>query len=87
MASQVDSMTILEVPGAEKLLGQGDMLLKSDTGETLQRIQIAHIGDDDVSSIVAFWKNQAAERNYSSKDIIGDYRQWATLWLENYSMI
>ena len=75
MASQVDSMTILEVPGAEKLLGQGDMLLKSDTGETLQRIQIAHIGDDDVSSIVAFWKNQAAERNYSSKDIIGDYRQ------------
>ena len=52
-----DSRTILDTVGAEMLLGKGDMLFKPGGGR-LQRMHGAFVSDDDVSSVVDFWKKQ-----------------------------
>ena len=54
VASQIDSRTILDTSGAEKLLGAGDMLyLSGDMGKPL-RLQSAFIGEDEVKRVVSF---------------------------------
>ncbi len=56
VTSQIDSRTIIDGPGAEKLLGKGDMLfLPIDRPKPL-RIQGAFLGDPEVASVVDFWK-------------------------------
>jgi S-DNA-T family DNA segregation ATPase FtsK/SpoIIIE len=52
VASQVDSRTILDMPGAEKLLGQGDMLFLGSDMSQPARVQSAFISEDEVKSIV-----------------------------------
>ena len=51
LRSQIDSRTILDSAGAEKLLGQGDMLLLAHGSSKLQRIQGAYISDDEVKEL------------------------------------
>lgn len=51
LRSQVDSRTILDTAGAEKLLGQGDMLLLANGSSKLQRIQGAYISDEEVKNL------------------------------------
>ena len=58
VASQIDSRTIMGQPGAETLLGNGDMLF-SDRGTKLKRIQGAFLSDDEVHRVVDFLKKQA----------------------------
>lgn len=54
--SQIDSRTILDSPGAEKLLGKGDMLfLPVDRARPL-RVQGAFLGDDEVEAVVDYWR-------------------------------
>ncbi len=56
VSSGVDSRTILDQGGAEKLLGRGDMLYQpSDEGKPI-RAQMAYLSDKEIESIVAFWK-------------------------------
>ncbi|MFC1656433.1 DNA translocase FtsK [Patescibacteria group bacterium] len=58
VASQVDSRTILDMSGAEKLLGNGDMLyMASDTGKP-KRIQGAFISEKEVNIMANFWRNK-----------------------------
>ncbi|GAC1500058.1 MAG: hypothetical protein NVS1B10_03390 [Candidatus Saccharimonadales bacterium] len=57
-ASQVDSRTIIDQVGAEKLLGQGDMLLTTSDMPKPKRIQGALIGDDETAKIVDFIRMQ-----------------------------
>lgn len=57
VASQVDSRTILDVGGAEKLLGQGDMLYFS-TGSSLERIQGVFIEDDNIENVITRIKKE-----------------------------
>ena len=52
VSSQIDSRTILDSTGAEKLLGKGDMLFDPMGSTTLTRIQGAFISEEDVSKIV-----------------------------------
>ncbi len=52
-----DSRTILDTVGAEKLLGNGDMLFKP-TGDVIQRLHGAFVSDREVNSLVGFWKKQ-----------------------------
>ncbi len=52
-SSAIDSRTILDAPGAEQLIGNGDMLYKMPDGN-LVRAQGAWIKDDDISSVLAF---------------------------------
>jgi S-DNA-T family DNA segregation ATPase FtsK/SpoIIIE len=56
VASQIDSRTILDAPGAEKLLGAGDMLfLSGDRGKPV-RLQTAFISEDEVKNVVSYIK-------------------------------
>src|SRR5690606_39275536 len=56
--SQIDSRTILDMAGAEKLLGKGDMLFfPSDSSKPI-RIQGEYISDKEVEKVVKFLKKQ-----------------------------
>ena len=54
VASQVDSRTILDMGGAEKLLGAGDMLYLSGEMSQPQRIQSAYISENEVKAVVKY---------------------------------
>jgi len=58
VASQIDSRTILDMPGAEKLLGQGDMLYLSGEMSQPSRIQSAYISEEEVKSVVKYLTDQ-----------------------------
>ena len=61
VTSQIDSRVVLDTPGAETLLGRGDMLLmRPDVGK-LTRLQGCFVSDDEINNVVAYWKNQAGE--------------------------
>lgn len=60
VASQVDSRTILDQAGAEKLLGQGDMLLYTPSMSKPKRIQGAWVTDDEVNKINDHLRMQSA---------------------------
>ena len=58
VATQIDSRTILDMGGAEKLLGKGDMLFNPIGANKPLRIQGAFISDDEVERLVGFMKAQ-----------------------------
>ncbi|HLH61405.1 MAG TPA: DNA translocase FtsK [Ktedonobacteraceae bacterium] len=61
VSSAVDSRTIIDMGGAERLLGRGDMLyLPADAGKP-ERIQGAFVADDEADRLVNYWRQQAAE--------------------------
>jgi S-DNA-T family DNA segregation ATPase FtsK/SpoIIIE len=60
MSSQVDSRTILDSPGAERLLGQGDLLYLPVSATRAIRGQGAYIADREVEEIVTFVKGQSS---------------------------
>ncbi len=63
VASLMDSRTILDLSGAEKLLGRGDMLFISSELSKPKRIQGAFVSDDEVKGIVEYLRN-IAEPNF-----------------------
>jgi S-DNA-T family DNA segregation ATPase FtsK/SpoIIIE len=60
VSSQVDSRTILDQTGAEKLLGRGDMLFLPLGASRAVRAQGAYIGDDEIRAVVEWWRKQGA---------------------------
>ena len=60
LTSQVDSRTILDTAGAEKLLGKGDMLYQSVDMSRAERVQGVFISDDEIEQLVNFWKRTPA---------------------------
>lgn len=62
VSSQIDSRTILDQPGAEKLLGKGDMLYFPMGDSAPTRIQGCFINDDEISRLIDFCKNQATAK-------------------------
>ncbi len=71
VTSQIDSRTILDAAGAEKLLGAGDMLFQSSDMSQPQRIQSAFISEREVKSVVDYLKKQYADELMPSLDITG----------------
>lgn len=67
VASQIDSRTILDMGGAEKLLGKGDMLYISRESGKPRRIQGVLISDQEIESITQFWKNEGPQPEYFSE--------------------
>ena len=65
VSSGVDSRTILDMNGAEKLLGKGDMLFYPQGYSKPARIQGAFVSDSEVSDVVDFLKNQMIGNTYS----------------------
>ncbi len=78
VSSLTDSRVILDQPGAEKLVGKGDMLLLPGNSSVSQRIQGSFVGEEEVRKVVAHWRRQAPEVTYVSgvesggADIAGD---------------
>lgn len=64
VTSQVDSRVILDMPGAERLLGRGDMLYKAADSDKPARIQGPWVSDADIERIVAHWRLIAPEPQY-----------------------
>lgn len=65
VASQVDSKTILDISGAEKLLGRGDMLLSTPQLSKPKRLQGAYVSDSEIERIVQFLtKHGEPDYNY-----------------------
>ncbi len=65
VSSGVDSRTILDMNGAEKLLGKGDMLFYPQGYSKPARVQGAFVSDKEVSDVVDFLKNQALGNTYA----------------------
>ncbi len=57
LTSAVDSQTIINQGGAEKLLGQGDMLLMAQDSNQLVRLQAAYVSDDEIKKVLTFIKD------------------------------
>ena len=58
MTSQVDSRTILDMAGAERLLGRGDMLYMPTDASKPRRVQGVYVSDAEIDRLVAFWTGQ-----------------------------
>ena len=59
VATRVDSRTILDVMGAEHLLGKGDMLFLPPGSSRLIRVHGAFVTENEISRVTEFWKSQA----------------------------
>jgi S-DNA-T family DNA segregation ATPase FtsK/SpoIIIE len=59
VTTRVDSRTILDSMGAEHLLGKGDMLFLPPASSRLHRLHGAYVGEQEINSVVEFWKRQA----------------------------
>ncbi len=64
VSTLADSRVILDQPGAEKLIGKGDMLLLSASSSRADRIQGAWVDEECVRKVVAHWKRQTVQPQY-----------------------
>lgn len=69
VSSQVDSRTIIDIGGAEKLIGRGDMLFAPVGAMKPMRVQGAFVGDMEVENIVEFIKQHNSEAHYDDEFI------------------
>ena len=64
VSSLADSRVILDQPGAEKLVGKGDMLLLAASSSRTERIQGSWVDEECVRKVVAHWRRQTTETQY-----------------------
>lgn len=67
VSSGVDSRTVIDSVGAEKLLGNGDMLFYPSGYVKPVRLQGAFVSDEEVQRVVDFWKQQAGNNAYDER--------------------
>ncbi len=67
VSSMIDSRVIIDMPGAEKLLGRGDMLYVPPDQAKPMRIQGTFVSDKEVTKVVEFFKNTQAEVHYTEE--------------------
>lgn len=77
VSSQVDSRTILDKGGAEKLLGMGDMLYHPAGSRDARRVQGAFVSDDEIEKIISFIKENCGDNHYS-EDLAEQIERCAT---------
>ncbi len=69
VASQVDSRTVLDMAGAEKLLGNGDMLFLAGNTAKPRRVQGAYVSDKEVKKVVDYLR-KAREAEYNEEIVV-----------------
>ncbi|MEA2549009.1 MAG: segregation ATPase FtsK/SpoIIIE, family [Chloroflexota bacterium] len=94
MASMIDSRTVLDAPGAEDLIGRGDMLYQPVDLPRPVRMQGVFVGDREVGEITKHWLDQTGGRTFYDEDILafgdaedgngGDGGQFS--WLRKYGV-
>ncbi len=75
VSSAIDSRTIIDMGGAEKLLGKGDMLYYPVGASKPKRAQGAFMSDEEVEALVGFIKNQAIDVKYN-EEILDDVQSY-----------
>jgi S-DNA-T family DNA segregation ATPase FtsK/SpoIIIE len=70
VAGGVDSRVILDQPGAEKLLGRGDMLYMSGDAPAPVRLQGVYVSDTEINNITRFWREQTTLEDLSARPIM-----------------
>ena len=71
MASNVDSRTVLDAPGAEDLIGRGDMLYQPADLPRPVRLQGVFVSDAEVHAVTDLWRDQAPSRTYDRDVLAG----------------
>jgi len=66
VASNTDSRVILDQPGAERLLGRGDMLYQSPDAPSAVRLQGVFVSDPEIQRLVYVWRAQTGARPYAA---------------------
>ena len=61
VSSNTDSRVILDQPGAERLLGRGDMLFQAPDAPSAARLQGVFVSDHEIQNLVDFWRGQLGE--------------------------
>mgnify|MGYP001852584417 CR=1 FL=1 len=77
VTSGVDSRTIIDMNGAEKLLGKGDMLFYPSGYQKPARVQGAFVSDKEVQAVVEYLKKQNGEASYS-EEIVSEVNSTAS---------
>ena len=72
MASQINSRTILDSPGAEDLIGRGDMLYQPSDLPRPMRLQGVFVSDPEIGRVVEHWKSQIEDPRYDLSIIESD---------------
>ena len=88
VTSQIDSRVILDMPGAERLLGKGDMLYMASDSSKLQRLQGVFVSDNELNRLTRFWRGSlpvASHERRGSVQIPADLIQ-QPLWEEYKAM-
>jgi len=79
VTSNIDSRVIIDQPGAEKLLGKGDMLFVPPDVSKPTRIQGPNVSDQEINKLTDFLKNQGIEPEYNEEVIKAPSRSAANL--------
>ncbi|MEP6985916.1 MAG: DNA translocase FtsK, partial [Chloroflexota bacterium] len=69
VAGGVDSRVILDQPGAERLLGKGDMLYMSGDAPAAVRLQGVYVSDQEIQNITRYWKSQITAEDTAARPI------------------
>ena len=72
MASQIDSRMILDSPGAEDLIGRGDMLYQPSDLPRPMRLQGVFVSDPEIERVADFWRDQIGDPRYDMSDLADD---------------
>ncbi len=72
MASQIDSRTILDQPGAEDLIGRGDMLYQPSDLPRPMRLQGVFVSDPEIAEVTKHWRDQIDDPRYDLSIISND---------------
>lgn len=78
VSQQVDSRTILDHSGAEKLLGKGDMLYHPAGEREARRVQGAYVPDNEIESVLNFIKETSGNSTHYSEDLAEQIERVAT---------
>ncbi len=70
VTSQADSRVILDVAGADKLLGKGDMLYMSADSSSPVRLQGCFVSDREIDSLVRFWRGMEVPRPAQQEELV-----------------
>jgi S-DNA-T family DNA segregation ATPase FtsK/SpoIIIE len=76
VTSQVDSRVIIDTPGADKLLGRGDMLFMAPDSSKLVRLQGCFVSDRELAALVRYWKGVRTTHEPVVPEVVVQQQMW-----------
>jgi S-DNA-T family DNA segregation ATPase FtsK/SpoIIIE len=79
VTSQVDSRVIIDTPGADKLLGRGDMLFMAPDSSKLVRLQGCFVSERELAALVRYWKGVRLPQESFQPEAVVQQQMWAEI--------